>query len=63
MGDCNGSGDVSIDELIIGVDIALGTLPANACPAFENAQGLVDIAQLIQGVNSALNGCAFVAAI
>jgi hypothetical protein len=52
---------VSINELIIGVNIALGTLPANACPAFENAAGTVDIGQLIKGVNDSLGGCESVA--
>ena len=57
VGDCNGDGMVSINELIIGVNIALGSQPVSACPAFANDQGEVDIAQLIKGVNSALNGC------
>jgi hypothetical protein len=48
---------VNISDLITGVNIALGNLPVSACPAFENAQGMVDIAQLIKGVNNALNGC------
>jgi hypothetical protein len=39
------------------VNIALGQQPVSACPAFENGQGKVDIAQLIKGVNNALNGC------
>jgi hypothetical protein len=56
-GDCNGSGMVAINELILGVNIALGVQPVNACFAFANSEGLVDIAQLIKGVNNALNGC------
>jgi hypothetical protein len=57
VGDCGGAGIVNISDLITGVNIALGILPAIACPAFENAQGKVDIAQIIKGVNNALNGC------
>ncbi|MEO8601790.1 MAG: hypothetical protein ABI629_04345 [bacterium] len=57
VGDCNGDGEVSINELILGVNIALGTSPVSACEAFANQQGEVTIAQLIQGVNNALNGC------
>jgi hypothetical protein len=57
VGDCDGDGMVAINELILGVNIALGLQPVSACPAFENAQGQVDIAQLIKGVNNALNGC------
>jgi hypothetical protein len=29
----------------------------SACSTFANAQGEVDIAQLIKGVNNGLNGC------
>ena len=61
VGDCGGTGVVNISDLIIGVNIALGSLPSTACPAFESAQGKVDIAQLIKGVNNALNGCSAVA--
>ena len=57
VGDCNGDGTVTISDLIIGVNIALGTMPANACPAFQNPQGKVDIAQIIKGVDNALTGC------
>jgi hypothetical protein len=57
-GDCNGDGMVTINELILGVNIALGSQPLSACPAFdcENNQ-MVPINCLIQGVNNALNGC------
>jgi hypothetical protein len=57
VGDCGGVGVVTISDLIIGVNIVLGTQPMSACPAFENAHGTVNIAQLIQGVNNALDGC------
>jgi hypothetical protein len=57
VGDCNGNDVVTINELILGVNIALGTQPVSACPAFANAQDMVNIAQLIKGVNNALNGC------
>src|SRR5262249_47328038 len=45
------------DELILGVNIALGSQPASGCPSFQNAQRMVDIAQLIKGVNNALGSC------
>lgn len=57
-GDCNGNGQVSINELIIGVNIALGNAPIADCPAFDaNGSGDVGINELIQAVLSALNGC------
>src|SRR5512143_138086 len=56
VGDCNGDGEVMINELILGVDIALGTDPVSACEAFASG-GEVTISQLIKGVNNALDGC------
>ena len=49
--------DDGFADLIVGVNIALDNRPPADCPAFENAQGVVDIAQLITGVNNALHGC------
>jgi len=57
-GDCNNDGTVAINELIIGVNIALGSTPASQCPAFDaNGDGQVVISELISAVNAALNGC------
>ena len=57
-GDCDGSGDVAINELVTGVNIALGNLPLDSCPSFDlNGDGEVAINELIAAVNSALNGC------
>jgi hypothetical protein len=49
---------VTIDELIRGVGIALGTSGIGECSAFANGDGVVDIAQLVKGVANALGGCA-----
>ncbi len=58
-GDCDGSGDVAIDELVTGVNVALGYLPLDSCPAFDlNGDDSVAINELIAAVNSALDGCA-----
>ena len=57
VGDCGGDGQVTINDLILGVNIALGLLPVSDCPAFANMQDMVTITQLTQGVNNALNGC------
>jgi len=56
-GDCDGNGMVAINELILGVNIALGVQPATACSAFANLEGVADIAQLLKGVSNALDGC------
>ena len=57
-GDCNANGTVSINELVIGVAIALGNQPVSACPAFDaNNDQHVTISELVTAVNNALNGC------
>lgn len=57
-GDCNHDGTVAINELIIGVNIALGSQPVSACPSFDvNSDGSVAINELISAVNHALSGC------
>jgi outer membrane protein assembly factor BamB len=57
-GDCNGDGQVTIDELLIGVNIALGTRPLSACPVFDaNMDAMVSVNELIAGVTNALNAC------
>jgi RHS repeat-associated protein len=56
-GDCNNDGQVTVDELIVGVNIALGNFGLTRCPSFDvNGDGDVTINELIQAVNSALTG-------
>lgn len=58
-GDCDGGGAVMINELVQGVNIALGNAAVGTCPAFDlDDSGGVMINELIAAVNSALNGCA-----
>jgi hypothetical protein len=57
-GDCNGNGAVSIEELVLGVGIALDTTPLDACRAFDpDGDELVSISELIAAVGNALAGC------
>ncbi len=57
-GDCNYNGIVAINELIVGVNIALGNANVSTCTAMDaNGDGTVAINELIQAVNNALNGC------
>jgi hypothetical protein len=57
-GDCNDSGEITVNELIAGVRIALGSLPLSTCTAFDcDGTGQVEVSCLIAGVNAALNGC------
>jgi len=58
VGDCNSDGSVAINELITGVNIALGSSPLSACPSIDaDDDGEVGINELITAVNNALNGC------
>jgi hypothetical protein len=58
VGDCDGNGTVAINELILGVNIALGNQPLSACTAFDpNRDGTVAINELIAAVNNALGSC------
>jgi hypothetical protein len=55
-GDCDGDGRVAVNELVLGVRIALGNVPASACPAFDlDGDGSVAIGELIAAVNEALS--------
>ena len=55
VGDCNLDGTVAINELIIAVNIALGSTTGPYCAACSEAG--IDISCLIRMVNNALNGC------
>lgn len=57
-GDCNGNGSVTVNELVQGVSIALGSLPIGECSAFDRDDNKrVDIGEIIAGVNFAVSGC------
>src|SRR5574337_291215 len=57
-GDCENQAMVTIADLVKGVAMALGLLPIDACPAFDdNHDGLVTIDEVVHGVDNALYGC------
>lgn len=57
-GDCNGDREVTVDELVRGVNIALITQPVDACPAFDrDGNSEVTVDELVLAVNRALDGC------
>jgi hypothetical protein len=57
-GDCDGHNGVEINELIVGVNIALGAADLAACPVFDrDASGGVEVAELIAAVNASLSAC------
>jgi hypothetical protein len=55
-GDCDDSGDVTVNELILGLASALyGQIRCPACD--RNRDGVIAINELVSAVNSALQGC------
>ncbi len=59
-GDCSGNDAVTIDELIRGVNIALGAAGIGQCPSFDandSDSDTVTIDELVEGVNNSLAGC------
>jgi hypothetical protein len=56
VGDCNGDGRVTVDEILTAINIALGNTPVSACPGLESGcePGVVCI---MEAVDNALNDC------
>jgi hypothetical protein len=56
--DCNADGQVTIDELIIAVRIALGEAGLDACDAADTSgNGAIEVNELVSAVGRALSGC------
>lgn len=61
-GDCNANGIVSVDELVRGVNIALGNAALDSCPDLDGSgDGAVRINELVSAVAAALDGCPAIA--
>lgn len=53
--DCDGDGRITVSDLILGVNIALGQLSLDQCPSFDqNGDGRLNINELLGAVASAL---------
>jgi hypothetical protein len=58
VGDCNENGVVSVDELVLGIEVSLGEAPVSACPTLDrDGNGEADISENVTAVRNALNGC------
>jgi hypothetical protein len=63
VGDCDGSGDVTINELLLMVNIALDNAETAVCPRGDrNHDGTITVDEILAAVNVALNGCPAAAA-
>src|SRR5436190_19287385 len=62
LGDCDGSGAVTVDELVTMVNIALSSAALSACDSGDtDGSGDISIDEIIAAVNSAVSGCSAVA--
>lgn len=58
IGDCDGDGVVTVDEVLLAINIALGIRTVDACSAFDrDGNGLVTVDEILTGVSNALEGC------
>ena len=58
VGDCDGDGSVIISELILAVNIVLGTAPLEECPSLDaNGDRTASISEVVTSVNNTLAGC------
>ncbi len=58
VGDCNGDGQVTVDEILTMANIALGDMPVAQCEAGDaNHDGSITVDEILTAVDNALNGC------
>lgn len=57
-GDCDDSGSVAVNEVVTGVNIALGSMPMEMCPQVDRGpDGHVTIDELVEAVTAMIKGC------
>lgn len=57
-GDCDGDLLVTVNELVTGINIALGNLAVGDCRAFDtNVDGVVTVDEIVSAQRGALEGC------
>jgi 6-phosphogluconolactonase (cycloisomerase 2 family) len=57
-GDCNHDGEVTVNELLTMINIALGNAGVSTCTAGDaNGHGRVTVDEILTAVSNALNGC------
>ena len=57
-GDCDGSGTVTVDEILLGINLALGEEPVERCRIFDDSlDGMVTVDEILISVGSGLQGC------
>jgi hypothetical protein len=60
IGDCNGDEVVTVDELLTGINIALGAAATAVCESLDvNRDAAVRVDELLQGIEELLVGCPY----
>ncbi len=60
VGDCNSDERVTVDELVLGVNVALGSANVSICTLLDaNADDRVSVNELVAAVDKSLGGCAY----
>jgi Zn-dependent metalloprotease len=58
VGDCSANGLVTTNEIVLGINVALGQKPLDACRTFDaDRDGAISIAELLKSVVDAMDGC------
>lgn len=58
-GDCNEDGTVTVDEILLGITLALGAADSETCAALDvDGDGSVTVDEILLAVTAALVGCA-----
>jgi hypothetical protein len=58
LGDCNGDGAVTVDEIVTIVNIALGEADVSTCTAGDgDSSGTITVDEIVTALNNALEGC------
>lgn len=56
--DCDSDGTVTVDELVVGINIVLGRATLDTCGSSDaNDDGAVMINEVVSAIRSALTGC------
>jgi hypothetical protein len=58
VGDCDGDQSVSINELIMAINLALDAAMPPCAAADDNGDGVIGVEELVLAVRNALDGCA-----
>jgi hypothetical protein len=58
VGDCNGLGEVTVNEILLMINIALGKAETDECTRGDaNGDGEITVDEILTAVNHALDGC------